>query len=145
LEDVRQEVFVALKRGIENFRQNEKPGAFRRWLHGITQNRLLMHWRTAEGLPLTLENEVLAAIVAKTKPCLDETSEELAILYRRSLDLVREEFEEHTWQAFWRVVIENREPALVAEGLKVTTNVIYIAKARVLARLREEFVELIEG
>lgn len=143
VEDVRQEVFVALGRDIEKFRKGDTAGAFRRWLYGIAQNRLRVYWRKADALPLTTENDVLA-VLAEPMPAHNDAPEELAILYRRSLDLMRQDFEEQTWQAFWRVVIENRAPGVVAAELKVTTNVVYIAKARVLARLREEFAALIE-
>jgi RNA polymerase sigma-70 factor (ECF subfamily) len=77
----------------------------------------------------------------------DEASaaEETQILYRRALELVRRDFEDSSWQAFWRVVIDGQKPRDVADELKITSNAVYLAKARVLARLREEFAGAIEG
>jgi RNA polymerase sigma-70 factor (ECF subfamily) len=46
-------------------------------------------------------------------------------------------FEERSWQAFWRVVVEGQRLADVAAELGLTRNAVYIAKSRILRRLRE--------
>jgi RNA polymerase sigma-70 factor (ECF subfamily) len=65
-------------------------------------------------------------------------------LYRRALELVRGEFEERTWRAFWLTVVEGRSPVDVAADLAVTPAAVRKAKSRVLRRLKEEFGELIQ-
>jgi RNA polymerase sigma-70 factor (ECF subfamily) len=57
---------------------------------------------------------------------------------------VRSEFESHTWDAFWQVAVGGRAPADVAVTLRISVNAVYLAKSRVLKRLREEFAALIE-
>jgi RNA polymerase sigma-70 factor (ECF subfamily) len=37
------------------------------------------------------------------------------------------------------VTVEDRRPAEVAQELGISTNAVYLAKSRVLVRLREEF------
>ena len=59
------------------------------------------------------------------------------------MSLVRDQFEERTWRAFWRVAVEDRSPSEVAEELGITANAVRQAKSRVLRRLREEMGELI--
>ena len=59
-------------------------------------------------------------------------------------ELIQAEFTESTWQAFWRVVVEGQAPAEAGAALGLPTNAVYLAKARVLRRLREEFADLIE-
>ena len=49
-------------------------------------------------------------------------------LYKNALDLVREEFEKRTWQAFWRTAIEGQAPAIIAEDLGVTPAAVRQAK-----------------
>ena len=71
--------------------------------------------------------------------------EEAGDLYRRALELIRSEFEERTWRAFLMVTVEGRLPADAAAALGTTPGAVYIAKSRVLKRLREEFGDLIEG
>jgi RNA polymerase sigma-70 factor (ECF subfamily) len=70
--------------------------------------------------------------------------EEVNLLYRRALELMVRDFEPKTWKAFWGVVVEGRRAAEVAADLGMTENAVYLAKARVLARLREEFQDLID-
>ena len=65
-------------------------------------------------------------------------------LYRRALELIQAEFEERTWRAFLMVTVEARLPADVAAELGTTPGAVYIAKSRVLKRLREEFKDLLE-
>ncbi len=62
-------------------------------------------------------------------------------MHRRALELIRSEFEERSWQAFCRVVVEGQSPADVAAALGMTRNAVYIAKARILRRLRETLGE----
>ena len=56
---------------------------------------------------------------------------------RRAVELVRAEFEQRSWLAFWRVTVEGRPAAAVAAELGLTTNAVYLARSRVLRRLRE--------
>ena len=65
-------------------------------------------------------------------------------LSRRALDLVRAEFENRTWEAFWRTAIDGQRPAHVADDLGMSLNAVYKAKSRVLRRLRRELGDLLE-
>jgi RNA polymerase sigma-70 factor (ECF subfamily) len=56
--------------------------------------------------------------------------------------LVRAEYEEQTWQAFWRVVVDAQKPADVAEELGMSLAAVYQAKSRVLRRLHQQFGDL---
>ena len=59
------------------------------------------------------------------------------------MNLVRHEFEERTWKAFWQVTVEDRSPAEVAAAMGISANAVRQAKSRVLRRLKEEMGELI--
>ena len=61
-----------------------------------------------------------------------------------ALELVRAEFEDRTWQAFWRVTVEEKTTADVAEALGISVNAVRLAKSRVLRRLRTELEGLID-
>jgi RNA polymerase sigma-70 factor (ECF subfamily) len=58
--------------------------------------------------------------------------------------LIRADFEEHTWQAFWAVAVDGRPGTDVAAELGMTPGAVYVAKSRVLRRLREDLGELLE-
>ena len=67
------------------------------------------------------------------------------MLFRQALELIRNEFREPTWQAFWKVVVDGRSPADVAEEMRMNPGAVRVAKCRVLQRLRLELADLDDG
>jgi RNA polymerase sigma-70 factor (ECF subfamily) len=65
-------------------------------------------------------------------------------LFARTLALIREEFEERTWTAFWQTAVDGRAPKDVAADLSMSPGAVRVAKSRVLHRLREELGDLFE-
>jgi RNA polymerase sigma-70 factor (ECF subfamily) len=63
-------------------------------------------------------------------------------LMHRAIGLIRAEFEEKTWQAFWRATIDERKAPDIAEELGMTSVAVRQAKCRVLRRLRQEMDDL---
>ena len=63
-------------------------------------------------------------------------------LFRRALELIRGEFEERTWQAFWRTAVDGRAPRPSPPNLGMSPGPSASAKSRVLRRFREELGEL---
>src|SRR5437588_764624 len=61
-----------------------------------------------------------------------------------AMDRVRGEFHEATWEAFRRTAVEGQSPKAVAAALHLSPGAVYVAKSRVLARLREEVQRLQE-
>lgn len=59
-------------------------------------------------------------------------------LTKRALQLMQAEFQPATWKAFWGCVVEERPAAELARELGMTENAVYLAKGRVLRRLRQE-------
>ena len=60
------------------------------------------------------------------------------------MDKVKPEFQPATWQAFWGTAVDGRAAAEVGAGLKMSPGAVYVAKSRVLARLREEVKRMME-
>jgi RNA polymerase sigma-70 factor (ECF subfamily) len=54
------------------------------------------------------------------------------------------EFQPVTWQACWQFVLLDRPATEVAAELGITVNAVYLAKSRVLRRLREELAGLLD-
>jgi RNA polymerase sigma-70 factor (ECF subfamily) len=147
-EDVVQEVFAAAAAALDRFHRDQPGDTFRGWLRVITRNQILLLFRRRRGQPQAAGGETawqdLQGIVDPLPGPGEEESVEIGQLYLRALELVRSEFEERTWQAFWRTVIEGREPATLTEELRMTSNNIRQAKSRVLSRLREEVGDLFD-
>jgi RNA polymerase sigma-70 factor (ECF subfamily) len=145
--DVGQEVFRAVARKIGDFRRAGPSGSFCAWLHAITRNKIIDHHRHAVGHEAAVGgNEAQTRLyeVADGAASASDEAEESHLLYRRAVELIQVEFEESTWRAFWRMVIDGAGAQEVAAELGITANAAYLAKARVLRRLRDEFSELEE-
>jgi RNA polymerase sigma-70 factor (ECF subfamily) len=63
---------------------------------------------------------------------------------RSALERVRPRFEASTWRAFELVWIENVPARDVAREMKQPIDFVYVAKSRVLKKLREEVMTLAE-
>ena len=147
LADVFQEVFKTLIVHLPEFRKDRRGDTFRGWLWTITRNKVLDHLRRRrrEGPgPGGSEAGALAAQLPapETLPETDPAEEEAhRRLIHRALDLIRSEFEERTWKAFWRTAVEGHSAADVAAELAMSPGAVRVAKSRVLQRLREELGE----
>jgi RNA polymerase sigma-70 factor (ECF subfamily) len=144
--DVSQEVFWTVARKIGEFRRGPAMGSFRGWLRVIARSKMADWGRRRRGQPAgTGGDEALQRLGEAAAPeADDEPAADAQVLYRRALQLVQRDFEERSWRAFWHVVIDSRPPAEVAQELGLSVNAVYLAKARVLARLREEFAGLLD-
>ncbi|MCH8241547.1 MAG: sigma-70 family RNA polymerase sigma factor [Planctomycetes bacterium] len=142
--DVVQEVFRSASTSLDKFRR-ERPGdTFRGWLRGITRHKLQDHWRHREQAAGGTDALRRLEQVPDRAEGEENEPREAAVVTQRALELIGDEFEERTWQAFWRVNIDGEQPAQVAGDLGMTANAVYKAKARVFRRLREELGDLIE-
>jgi RNA polymerase sigma-70 factor (ECF subfamily) len=147
-DDVSQEVFHTVAAALQGYRREQAGATFRGWLRGITRNKLLHFLRDNRqpcgdgGTDALLRLQALADD-AKVDEEPDPPGE-LNALYRRALELVRGEFEERTWQAFWHTAVDGRSASDVAADLGISHAAVRKAKSRVLHRLKEELGELIE-
>jgi RNA polymerase sigma-70 factor (ECF subfamily) len=146
-EDIRQDVFLAVSRRLETFRRDRPGDTFRGWLRVIAHRKFLDYCRTRNRHPTPLE-AVDRHWHDVPDPVADERDEdspdEVRRLYHRALELVRSEFEDKTWRAFWSCAVEGRLPAEVGADMDMTPAAVRKAKSRVLSRLREELGELLE-
>ena len=147
-EDVAQEVFAAAAAGLSGFHRDRPGDTLRGWLRGITRNQVLLHFRRHQGQPQAEGgSDALGRLRDVADPladAVDGEAKEVSQLYRRAVEEVRGEFEERTWQMFWRTVIEGRSPAALADDLGVSPAAVRQAKSRVLRRLKQEMGELLD-
>jgi RNA polymerase sigma-70 factor (ECF subfamily) len=145
--DVAQEVFQTVLAKMSEFRRTKSTDSFRGWLWTITRFKLGDFFRRHERVP-TVYGGSDAVIRLHELPEILPDDEEHATdtteLVRRALRLIRVEFEERTWQAFWRVTIEGHAPKDVAQDMKISPDAVRMAKSRVLRRLREELADEID-
>lgn len=138
--DLTQDTLVRAWRDINGFRSI--PGKrFRGWLWTIARNRFLELARERRP-PLIDPNQAISDKHDGVRELVE--SEYNAYLVNRALALMKNEFEASTWQACWATVVESRNAGEVATSLGITVNAVYLAKARVLRRLREELAGLLD-
>lgn len=149
-ENVGQEVFARLASRLADFHHDRAGDTFRGWLYRITQHCFIDHLRhrdpAATGKGGSEAKDLLHRLSAGPANYDDDpalASQDDALLYRQLVEFIRSEFSDRDWAAFYRVVIDGLTPAQAAAELRVSVNVIYLAKSRVLRRVREEFAGLI--
>jgi RNA polymerase sigma-70 factor (ECF subfamily) len=142
LADVFQEVFKTVLTHIGEFRRDREDDTFRGWLRTITRSKVLDHFRrrSHEAAGGSEAGWLLSQLPAPEAIPENDPAEAEATraLFLRGLELIRPEFEERTWQSFWRTAVEGRSPGDVAAELSTTAGAVRVAKSRVLRRLREE-------
>jgi RNA polymerase sigma-70 factor (ECF subfamily) len=147
--DICQEVFRAVAVNIDGFRWDRASGTFRGWLRTITRSKVVDHVRRQNRQPAAAggsdAHERFLAIPNGDPSSVPEASDqEKALIVNKTLDLIRPEFEDRTWQAFWRATVEGQQSGVVAAALEMTPGAVRQAKSRVLRRLREELHQLLE-
>lgn len=139
--DLAQEVLVKLMDALPQYRKGDGQ-SFRGWLYRVTANQCRDFRRrvatralpNADGLS-TVEDAPLSEF---------EENEYRRAIVNRALALIRPEFGEQAWAAFTKLMIENRATAEVARELGVSENAVYLARHRVLTRLRREIDGFLE-
>ena len=146
--DVCQEVFRTVAARIMQFRRDRPEDSFRGWLWGITRNKLHEFNRRRASNPQafggTAAHAQLQCIadIPSDESIEFQRSDSHADLMHRALDVIRVEFEERTWRAFWRTTVDEQSPVDLADELGMTANAIRQSKYRVLRRLRQEMQDL---
>lgn len=142
-DDVVQEVLSVVFRKLPGFTRQNQTGSFRSWLRAITVNCLRNFWKQPRNRPQAATNSDFLQVLDQLEDPTSGASrlwdeEHNRYITRRLLELIRPSFEATTWRAFQRLAVEGCSPADVAAELNMTVNAVFIAKSRVLTRLRQE-------
>ena len=126
-----------------------QPGAFRSWLRTIVCNRTTDYWRaTGANTKATGGSGATAALQQIADPDSDLNrqwdEEHDRYVLGCLLDLVEQEFGPATLQAFRRLALDGASGAEVAEELGMSVAAVYVAKSRVLSRIRQEAEGLVD-
>jgi RNA polymerase sigma-70 factor (ECF subfamily) len=139
--EIMQELFLAVSQNIDRWDPAKERGSFRGWLQRVARN-LVINWlkqraRRDVAIGGSGMQALLDMLPAAEGPESAEFDQELRrVLFQRAAEKVRSEVKATTWQAFWEISIVGTSPAEVAEKLGMTVEAIWVAKCRVLARLR---------
>jgi RNA polymerase sigma-70 factor (ECF subfamily) len=142
--DVMQEVFAAVLANVGDFRRDRSGDSFRGWLWTITRNRLRDHLRRRVSRPQAFGGTDAAEQFQQLPEALSEATDsgDQGGLIHRALDLIRPEFEDRTWEAFWRTTTGGHSTPGVGADLGLTPGAVRQAKYRILKRLRAQLDDL---
>lgn len=135
--DVRQQVFAQLVKALVGFRY-DPARKFRGYLTSVVKNAIRTHWRVLRRVPGSAAwgdgglPEPLAALPAELDDDIRGSLGELS----RVTELVRFEVGPEAWAAFWLTAVDGLSGAEAAAQLGKQPSAVYMAKSRVLARLR---------
>jgi RNA polymerase sigma-70 factor (ECF subfamily) len=142
LEDLTQEVLLSAVKHLPAFQHSGQCGAFRAWLRTIICSRTVDYWRNVEagtqaqgGSGATAALQQLADPMSDLNRQWDEQHNRYVL--QCLLDMVQEEFEPATVKAFRRSAIDGATGAETAAELNMSAAAVYVAKSRVLHRIRQ--------
>lgn len=146
-EDVVQEVLRTVVLRVAEFERTRAEGSFRGWLRTITRHKVgdfirATQRRSQVSADITLFEPIAAPSEPPEEAAGDTIAAETRLIFNRVLELVRAGFEERTWQAFLRVVMDGVAPQDAADELGMSVESVYQAKSRILRRVRDELREL---
>jgi RNA polymerase sigma-70 factor (ECF subfamily) len=144
--DLTQDVLRVVVSQARRFAYDPQRGSFRGWLFTVARNQLrkLAHGRRRQA-PAGGDTEVYQALAEQPAPEAEAAAwdrEYQERLFDWAADKVRGCVVDSTWRAFWRTAVEGQGAREVGAELGMSVGAVYIAKSRVLARIREEIQHL---
>ncbi|MEQ8211007.1 MAG: sigma-70 family RNA polymerase sigma factor [Lacipirellulaceae bacterium] len=143
--DLAQDVLREVACSIKRFDYDSELGRFRNWLLVIARYKLSHLVRKkgkARGTGDTANLRVLEQQTAPDELADQWESEYRSHMFRWAAELVRAEVNEQSWEAFWATAVEGRTPTTVAAALGMKVGAVYVAKSRVLLRIREKIASV---
>jgi RNA polymerase sigma-70 factor (ECF subfamily) len=150
VDDVCQDVLQRLSQSLQAFRHGGVPGSFRSWLRSMTMHAMSDYWRRKRSRIPSVGVQVSMTELLHTVP---DDHDELrrrwdqeynTALVHGALKLVKPHFDATTWESFRRVTFEGQSPQEVASALSISVNSVYLARSRVVRRLRAEIRGLLD-
>jgi RNA polymerase sigma-70 factor (ECF subfamily) len=149
LDDLSQDILLSVVKHLPTFQHSGNRGAFRSWLRTIVCSRTIDYWRAADlhsqasgGSGATAALQQIEDPNSDLNRQWDEEHDRYVL--NCLLDLVEEEFEPTTLRAFRRLALDGASGAEAAQELGLSVAAVYVAKSRVLQRIRQEAEGLID-
>lgn len=138
--DVTQEVMSKVVQAIDSFDSSQPGATFRGWLYRVTRNLVIDFFRKRENRDVVGTETGILDLVQQDPDKQD--SREFRLEFQRQVfsvvaSAVRKEVQPNTWQAFWRTEVHDEPVDVVATSLGMSPGGVYVARSRVIVRLRK--------
>ncbi len=147
--DLMQEVLRSLSTAARRLEYDPARGSFRGWLFTVTRNKIFnfLEGRSRRVLG-SGDSRVQERLEQEAGPDGDLSAEWEADYQRRlvaqAMDTIKTEFQPSTWEAFVLTAVQDESPQQAAARVGLSVGAVYVAKSRVIARLRQE-IERLKG
>lgn len=140
--DLMQDVMRSVSSAIGRLDYDRNQGTFRGWLFTITRNKVF-NFLSARRIRPQGAGDSATNRLLDSHPNAGDGSETWEMEYQRriaalAMDRIKSEFQESTWKAFWLTAVEGIAAPDAARRVGLSSGAVYVAKSRVLARLKEE-------
>lgn len=144
-QDVMQQVFLSIARSIESWEPGKEKPPFRAWLTTIARNAItkaLARQPRDRGTGATSMADLMENLPAAEATASEIFTEARKEIIRWASEQIRSEFSAETWQLFQQTAIDCLPIADVAKLSGRSCGSIYVARFRVIARLKEKIQEV---
>ena len=147
--DLSQEVLVRVAGAVERWEPDETKGTFRGWLYRIARNLMIDFLERGKRHPLAGGASGIVKLVEQQADKASMESQTFDTEFRRQVfawaaDRIRPSFQDTTWQAFWKTAVGEHAAADVAAELGMSIGAVYVARTRVMKKLRSEVQRVIK-
>ena len=141
-QDVVQEIWIAIYRGIEKYEPRSHAFAFRGWLSKIARNTAINYLSRKTSRQWTESLRDIATLTDRnsTKQMLQEQWDreyQRQVLQWAALRIASR-VSAATFSAFWRTVVDGEDVESVAKEMGMTAGALYVSRGRIMATLRRE-------
>ncbi len=143
--DVTQEVLRGVAGSIGRLDFDPRQGMFRGWLFTLAHRRLCDWLASRQRRERGSGDSATLQFLHDQPERADEERWEQDLereMFARAADKIRPAFSESTWQAFWQTAVEGKSGKEVAAVLGLSVGAVYLAKSRVMVRLKEQIAQL---
>lgn len=145
--DLTQDVMTRVAKAIRQF-DPHGAGTFRGWISRITRNLAIDFLRSKHRRQVTADDSSIRQMIENT-PSIED-SRWFDVEHRRQVfawaaGKIKHEFQDSTWNAFWETAVQQVPVKQVAESMGLSPGAVYIARSRVIAKLKQKVNQHLDG
>jgi len=147
--DLMQEVLRSVSSAAPRLEYDRARGTFRGWLFTITRNKVFNFLESRSRRVVgtgdsAVRDRLEQHADGNGAPTADWEADYRRTLAAQAMARIKSEFQAATWKAFLQTAVDGLSPAQAAKNVGMSVGAVYVAKSRVIARLRQEIESMRE-